>query len=345
MRPSQTSLAHLASVLGLAPSTVSRALTGSNQVSMATQARVQHMAAELRYQPNQAAAALRRGHSRTLGVLVPHLAGSFFPAVVASITEAASQVGYTVMVSQSQDDEHQEKKNLNLLLQAQVAGLLVSLASTTHDFAHFETVREAALPLVFFDRAATDVTGPRISSVVLDDYEGAYQAVTHLITEGYRRIAHFAGPLHLAIHRHRHQGYLAALHDHGLSYDENLCYVSNLTQQAGATGMQHMRSLPIPPDAIFSSSDSATVGALQFAKERQLHIPQDVALAGFSNAYFSSLTEPALTTVDQDSEHMGRVAVRRLLHLLHAEPGSLPVPPIVLSPKLLIRASSCRVSV
>lgn len=265
--------------------------------------------------------------------------------MVASITEVATQVGYTVMVSQSQDDEHQEKKNLNSLLQAQVAGLLVSLASTTHNFAHFEAVREASLPLVFFDRAAIGFTGPRISSVVLGDHEGAYQAVTHLVAEGYRRIAHFAGPLHLAIHRHRHQGYLAALHDHGLLYDDNLLYVSVLTQQAGATSMQHMRNLPVPPDAIFSSSDSATVGALQFAKEHKLRIPQDVALAGFSNAEFSSLTEPALTTVDQGSEHMGSVAVRRRLHLLHAKSGSPPVTPIVLSPKLLIRASSCRVSV
>jgi len=338
----RTSIADMARALNLAPSTVSRALTQYPDVSEATRQRVRQLAAELGYQPNQLAVALRKGSSNTLGVVVPHINGHFFPEVVEGIAEAANEAGYNVMICQSRDDTRQEKKNLELLTNAQVAGLLVSLASTTRDAAHFEALRRADVPLVFFDRALDGLTGSHISSVVIDDYAGAYAAVAHLLAEGYRHIAHFSGPLHVGIFQRRHEGYRQALHDHGLPFREELVFFSELSQQAGATGMRQLLRLSLAPDAVFSSNDLASVGALQVLKEYGLRVPADVALAGFSNAEFTTFTEPPLTTVDQCSRQMGRVAVQQLLHLLH--PGSAPGPvhPVRLSPQLLVRASSQR---
>lgn len=338
----RTSIADLAQALQLAPSTVSRALSGS-EVSEATRLRVQKMADELQYQPNPVAVALRKGHSNTLGVLVPDITGTFFPEVVDGITEAAGEAGYHVIICPSREDTHQEKKQLELLTKAQVAGLLVSLASSTHDFSHFETVRTANLPLVFFDRAVEGFTGLRISSVVVDDYAGAYAVVAHLLAEGYRRIAHFSGPLHLGIYHQRHLGYLQALRDYGQPYREELYYAAEPHQQTGAAGMAQMLQLPQRPDAVFSSSDSFTAGALLLLKERGLRIPDDVALAGFSNAEFTTLTEPPLTTVDQCGRQMGRLAVQQLLKMLQPGASATPLTPVLLSPKLLIRASSQRI--
>lgn len=332
----------MARALKLAPSTVSRALSQGAHVRAATRQRVQQLAAELRYQPNQLAVALRKGHHQALGVLVPRLTGSFFSQVVDSIAHAATQAGYQLIVCPSWEDSRQEKKSLELLLNAQVAGLLVALASTTRDLAAFEAVRAAKVPLVFFDRAAEGLTGDHISSVVVDDYAGAYAAVAHLIAEGCRRIAHLAGPPHLSPYRHRHAGYRQALHDHGLPYQEALVRLAEPDQPAGARGMRQLLALPLPPDAVFSSNDSLTAGAMLVVKERGLRIPQDVALAGFSNAEFTTLTEPPLTTVDQCSQQMGHLAVQQLLHLLHPPRDGAPLTPVQLSPQLLIRGSSRR---
>lgn len=340
--PRRISITDLARLLHLAPSTVSRALTGCTDVSEATRQRVRQLADELHYQPNQLAAALRSGHTRTLGVVVPHITGSFFSEVVDGISVAARQAGYQVLIGQSHDDAQQEKDTLAQLLHAQVAGLLVSLASTTHEFSHFEALRVAECPLVFFDRAAVEVAGPRISAVVIDDYAGAYAAVRHLIAEGCRRIAHFSGPLHIGIYQQRYQGYRAALHAHGLPYREELLHVSDLQPPTAAASMRQMLGLSSPPDAVFSAGDLATVGALQAIKAAALRVPEDVALAGFSNAEFSRLTEPPLTTVDQGSHLMGRAAVQLLLQILRTAAGGPPPPPLVLTPQLLVRASSRR---
>ncbi|MGI4869548.1 MAG: LacI family DNA-binding transcriptional regulator [Janthinobacterium lividum] len=345
MHPRRVSISDMAQTLNLAPSTVSRALAQEPHVSAATRQRVQQLAKALQYQPNQVAVALRKGHSNTLGVLVPHLTGSFFPEVVDGIIEVANQAGYNVMVCPSREDAGQEKRNLELLTNAQVAGLLVSLASGSHDVAHFEALQAARLPLVFFDRAAQELTGNHISSVVLDDYAGAYAVVAHLVAEGYRRIAHLGGPPHLGIYQQRYQGYRQALHDHSLPCLTELYHVAEPSQAAGTTAMAQLLQQPMSPDAVFSAHDSFTAGALLLLKAQGLRIPADVALAGFSNAEFTSLTEPPLTTVDQCSRQMGRLAVQQLLQLLHADANAAPLKPILLRPQLLVRASSRRVAV
>ena len=148
----RASITDLAKTLGLSPSTISRALSNHDDVSEATKVRVRQLADELHYQPNQLAAALRRGRSNTLGVLVPHITGHFFPQVVHGIATEAAKQGFNVMICQSNEDTRQEQKNIDLLMNSQVEGILVSLANSTHDFSHFEAVRQQNIPLVFFDR-------------------------------------------------------------------------------------------------------------------------------------------------------------------------------------------------
>ena len=339
----RASITDLAKALNLSASTISRALADHADVSEATKKRVRALAEELNYQPNQLAAALRRGRSNTLGVLVPHITGHFFPLVVHGIATEASKIGYNVLICQSNEDVQQERKNIDLFMNAQVEGILVSLANTTQDFRHFEAVRDQNIPLVFFDRVVEGFEGNNISAVVLDDYQGAYQVVTHLIEQGCTRIAHFTGPLHLNIHKNRHQGYLDALTAHGLPIDERLITFCEMSQKGGTQAMRKMLRLSLPPDGVFSSNDLAAVGAQQVAKSYRLRVPEDIAIVGFSNEPFTALTEPTLSSVDQGCEHMGKTAVRLLQKMIKNGPERQRAPAnIVLKPRLLVRESSQR---
>ena len=339
----RASIVDLAKTLGLSPSTISRALSDHNDVSEATKLRVRQLAAELHYQPNQLAAGLRKGRSNNLGVLVPHITGHFFPQVVHGIATEATKLGFNVVICQSNEDVRQEQKNIDLLLNSQVEGILVSLASTTHDFAHFEAVRQLNIPLVFFDRVVENFQGSNVSAVMIDDYQGAYQVVTHLIEQGCTRIAHLSGPLHLAIHKNRHQGYLDAVRAHGLPFDADLAVRCEMNLPGGVRAMRQLLKLPRRPDAVFASNDLTAVGALQVAKAHRLRVPQDVAIVGFSNEAFTALTEPRLSSVDQRCEQMGKTAVQLLQKMLKSGPNRVGPPrPIVLKPKLLVRESSRR---
>jgi len=198
-------------------------------------------------------------------------------------------------------------------------------------------VRKRDIPLVFFDRI---LEGVDVSAVVLDDYQGGYQSVKHLLDQGCRRIAHFGGPQHLNIYKNRYAGYCQALHDHNIPFEKDLVVFGDMTLEDGIRGMKQLLNLPQRPDAVFSASDFSIVGALQVLKERKLRIPFDMALSGFSNETFTSLTEPQLTSVDQHCEEMGGAAVRLLLEMVQERTRQLSPRKIVLQPQLLPRESS-----
>ncbi|UOR07394.1 LacI family transcriptional regulator [Hymenobacter aerilatus] len=310
------------------------------RISAATKQRVQELAQQMNYQPNHLAAGLRKGKSKLLGVIVPFIDGRFFAAVIKGIELAASQAGFNIIICQSNEEVGHERQNIETLLSAQVEGVLVSLSRTTHDFAHFEKVQQRGIPLVFFDRI---LLGTEVNAVLLDDYAGGFLSTEHLIEQGCRRIGHFAGPQHLGIYKNRRQGYLDALQKHGLPALDNLIvYCNTMTVDTGRQAMQQLLRLPERPDAVFSSSDAAVAGALQVVEEHGLQVPEDVALTGFSNEMFTSLTKPMLTSVDQRCEQMGEAAVQLFLQLRQEKKGSATQHHVVLEPELRVRASSLR---
>nr|WP_236018670.1 LacI family DNA-binding transcriptional regulator [Hymenobacter sp. BT559] len=329
----------MARELHISASTVSRALNGHPAISEATVKRVKALAKELGYQPNSLASGLRRGRSNMLGVVVPHIDGHFFSQVVKGIEAAASKAGYQVLICQSNEDVEHERANLETLMNAQVEGIMVSISRTTRETRHFEKVRKRDIPLVFFDRI---LEGYDVNAVVLDDRAGGYRATRHLLEQGYRRIAHFSGPQHLNIYKHRRQGYEEALREYNLPVREELIIMGDMKMEDGSAGMQQLLALPEPPDAVFSGSDFSAAGALEVLEARGLRVPQDIGLVGFSNELFSRLTAPQLTSIDQHCELMGRSATRLLLQLLdEREPHAAPRH-VVLQPDLFVRASSLR---
>jgi LacI family transcriptional regulator len=336
---SPVSMADLAKELGVSMTTVSRALSDHYSIGPATKQKVLKLAKKLNYQPNQMAAALRKGKSKLIGVIVPYIEGRFFPSVVHGIETAARKAGFSVIICQSNEDVTHERKNIETLLNAQVAGILVSLSRNTRDSKHFEKVQKRGVPLVFFDRI---LEGNNVNAVVLNDREGAYQTTKHLLEQGCRRVAHFAGLQHLNIYKNRRQGYLDALRSFDLPLDEELIVYSDMTLEKGSESMKQLLALPNPPDGVFAAGDSSILGALQLLKSRGIRVPQDIALAGFSNEGFTSITEPMLTSVDQRCEEMGQATVRLFMELVEAKGTPFYQRQVVLQPQLFIRESSLR---
>ncbi|WP_167856784.1 LacI family DNA-binding transcriptional regulator [Hymenobacter aquaticus] len=332
-------MADLARELGVSMTTISRALSDHHSIGPAMKQKVLKLAKKYNYQPNRLASALRKGKSQLIGIIVPYIEGRFFPSVVHGIETAASRAGYNVIICQSNEDVDQERRNLDILLSAQVAGILVSMSRTTLEADHFETVRGRGLPLVFFDRVPE---GDNVNAVVLDDQEGGYVSTRHLLSQGARRIAHLAGPQHLNIYKNRLQGYRQALHEAGMAPDEQLIVHTDMSQEQGAAAMRQLLALPAPPDAVFAAGDYSALGAMQEARRQGRRVPQDVSISGFSNEAFTLITEPTLTTVDQRCEEMGQAAVRLLLDVIEA--GTAPFTPrqVALRPELLVRGSSVR---
>jgi LacI family transcriptional regulator len=271
-------------------------------------------------------------------VIVPHIKGYFFPAVLNGIEKVATREGFNVLMCQSNEDVRREQRNVETFLDAQVEGILISVSATTHgEVQHFEQVSRQGIPLVFFDRVPEL---PQSMAVILDDFQGAYQAVAHLIAQGCTRVAHLAGPQHLNTSRNRYLGYREALRAHGLDYQEEWTYsLPALTHEAGRLGMQHLLALNAGLDAVFAAYAIPTVGAMEVLRDQGRRVPQDLAIACFSNDPFTAMTQPQITVIDQRPEQMGETAVRLFLQLLKRGPAYTP-PHLMLKPELVIRTSS-----
>lgn len=339
MKKDKSTIHDIARELNITASTVSRALNDNPRISAETKMSVLQTAKRLNYQPNNIAAALRNGKSRILGVIVPRIDRSFFSSAVRGIEEIANTAGYNVMICQTHENFSKEVTTVEALLNAQVDGIIASYSKGTSKFDHFEKIKEKGIPLVLFDRTNDDL---EVSQVAIDDFLGAYYATTHLIEQGYRRIAHYTNISKISIFRERLKGYREALIAHGLPFDESLVQESNLQFEDGRQCMQKLMALPEPPDAVFSASALSAMGAIHMLKQAGKRIPEDVGVVGFSDESFASLSDPQLTTVDQHSIHLGNKAAEIFLQELSQGPKAFIPKKVVLKPDLIVRQSSWR---
>jgi LacI family transcriptional regulator len=306
---SQITIKDIAKALNISASTVSRALKDHPDISRETKNAVNDLAAKLRYKPNAVALSLKNSRTNTIGVIVPELVHFFFSSVISGIEDVAYDAGYNVMVCQSNEMYSREIINAQALDSNRVEGALVSISKETHDFAHLLYLEENGIPLVFFDRAPEELD---VYKVIIDDCKAAYNATTHLIETGCKRIAHLAAPQTLGIGIQRLAGYKKALKDHGIPYREDWVIVADSFELAG-DATRNLMHLPSPPDAIFAVNDMTAVGAMKTLQRMSIAVPQKVAIIGFSAGFFSDITTPTLSSVDQHGYEMGVEAAKLLL--------------------------------
>lgn len=335
----QFTIKDLARKLGISPSTVSRALRDHPDISEATKRRVTEAAREHNYQPNQLAQSLQKKRSNTIGVIVPEIRHHFFSTVISGIEEVAYEHGFTIMVCQSHETLAREVINTQALVSNRVAGLLVAISSETTEYDHLDNVIRQGVPLVQFDRVVEEL---ETSKVTVDDYAAAYDAVCHLIKEGYRRIGHVAGQEGIALNRHRFEGYRDALRDNGLIYEEKFHLHGGYREEDGREGARQYLAMDELPEAILAINDPVAVGLFDEFKKAGVRIPEDVALVGFSDTPAAALIEPALTTVYQPAFEMGRTAAMLLMKHFSEETANILPETVVLDTKLLVRGSSRR---
>ncbi|MGY6545241.1 MAG: LacI family DNA-binding transcriptional regulator, partial [Cyclobacteriaceae bacterium] len=333
----------IARELNVSSSTVSRALKDYPGISDETKRRVKELADKLNYRPNAVALSLRKSKSFTIGVIIPEVVHFFFSTVISGIEEVAFSNGYNVILCQTNERLDREKSSIDTMLSNQIDGLLVSFSKETTEFDHFSKLMDLDFPIVFFDRLPEI---PNAVNVTVNDFEGAYQAVKHLLEQGYKRIVHLAGPSNLAISKKRKEGYLKALAEAGIEADESLiieCPGGNEKESFDVT-KQLFENEKNRPDAIFAHHDIVAAGAMMALKSLDLRIPEDVGLVGYSNWQFSSMIDPPLSTVSQPGFKIGETAITMLLEMIDKKRDykSEPVQ-VVLDTELLVRKSSVRI--
>jgi len=330
-------LTDIAKELGISASTVSRALSDHPDINAETKKNVKRLAKEYYYKPNSIAQSLKNNRTTIIGVIVPEIQHDFFSSAISGIEEVAYHSGYTIIVCQSNENFEREVVNTNVLIQQRVAGIVASISQNTKNSDHFQGVLDRGIPLVFFDRACSDI---EVSKVIIDDAKSAFDAVNHLTEKGYKKIAHFAGPKELEICKLRLKGYSEALKKAKIPYIEELICYGGLHETDGYNSMDKLLKENIIPDAIFAVNDPVAVGAFQRIKEAGLKIPSDVGIVGFSNNKITALVDPPLTTVDQPSFEMGKKAAEILVSMIENENQALKPKNIVLEAKLIVRSST-----
>ncbi|HET8736571.1 MAG TPA: LacI family DNA-binding transcriptional regulator [Pricia sp.] len=330
----------IAKTLGIDSSTVSRALNDSDRVKPATKKKIRAKARELGYTRNLLASNLRRNKSNTIGVIVPRISRHFFSSTIAGIEERAHQAGYNVIICQSLEKVERERKIVRNLIANRVDGILISIAMETQDPRHLTECFENGTPLVFFDRHVASMK--QTGKVLIDDVRGGFEATEHLIQQGCRKIGHFTAPLETEIYRNRHGGYRSALEKYNLPYDGDLVFVSKMMQEDGYRLAEKIVKEHPDVDGIFCANDFAAIGALNYLKKAGVKVPNDIALAGFSNEPTSAVIEPSLTTVDQFGTEIGRLACNLLLDYFENGNTLVNDQTIMLAPKLIVRDSTKR---
>ncbi|ELR71505.1 LacI family transcriptional regulator [Fulvivirga imtechensis AK7] len=340
MKSNQITIKDIARELDISPSTVSRALKDHPDISPKTKKQVRELAEKLNYQPNSIALSLRSSKTNTIGVVIPQIEHFFFSTVISGIEDVAYAAGYSVIVAQSNESYEREVMDTQALFNNRVDGILVSMSRETTDYKHLESLHTRGIPMVFYDRVCDSIN---CSKVVVDDFDGSYQATKHLIEQGYKRIAHLAGPYSLTMFRQRLEGYKKALEDHGLPIDENLILQENASNDETLAKelTKELMAMKNRPDAIFANTDIAALGAMITIKEYGLKIPGDIGIVGFSNWRFTALTEPTITTVSQPGFEMGQEAAHLLIREIEAKKDQVIEPETkILKTELVVRKSS-----
>lgn len=337
MKKHQVTIVDIARELNLSKSTVSRVLTGHSNVSTKARDAVLELAQKLDYQKNMLAIGLTSKKTNTIGIIVPEFSRSYFPQVIIGAQEVANEAGYNTVFSQSNETYETEVANTKVMLANQVDGILISLTRETKNYDHLKIFERKGIPIVFFNRVCNEMAVPK---VIVDDYEGAYNAVNYLIKTGRKRIAHLAGPASLRISARRLDGYKAALRKHNMNIDEELIISSDLEIAKVKIYVNHLLNLENPPDAIFAVNDPTAIETVQIIKKRGLKIPEDIAVLGFSNDYASALIAPALTTVAQPTTEIGRTAAQLLIEQINRDVSDWKAVTKILKTELIIREST-----
>ncbi len=335
----KATLKDIAKELNITVSAVSKALNNHSAMSDITKDLVKKTAKKLNYQQNKIALSLKTGKSHIIGVMIPSADKLFFGSVVHGIEKIINPMGFNLLLFQTNESREYEIKGIDTFLNANVDCIIASIAKETTDYEHYAEVKKRNIPLILFDRAE-DSLG--VHSVKIDDYWGGYNATQHLIKKGYTHIGHIAGLQHVQIFKDRFRGYQDALLANKMHCDDSLIYYGKNSIESGGDGMKHLLNNNSKIDAVFCVEDFTALGAMQVLKEQRINIPKDMGIVGFANESFGKYISPSLTTIDQQTVHMGEEAANLFIKLMDRDNIYDVIESVVLQPIIVERESSNR---
>lgn len=326
--------------MGLSTVTISKVLRGHSDISEETSKRVLKRMQELNYQPNLAARALITGRTWTIGLVVPDLLHPFFAQIAKAVSAGTRGQGYSLIITSSEEDPELEQQEIEQLLARQVDVMLIASAQWTVE--SFRRIEERNIPYILIDRC---FVGLAAYFVGVDDEAVGAIATNHLMEQGCRNIAHIRGP-ETSTALGRVAGYRSALAARQLSpLPEHIVPIGRSGDDRGEPGgydaMQKLLRANARPDGVFCFNDPIALGAMRAILDAGLRIPEDIAVVGCGNVLYSDFLRVPLTSVDQDSAAIGRIAAELALSLVGAKTSVRPRTEFI-KPKLVVRASSLR---
>lgn len=303
----------IANILNISKSTVSRAFRDSFDINPETKKKILALAKELDYEPDPIAKSLKEKKTKTIGILIPSFTIPFYATAICGIQEVVTKNGYNLLVCQSDESYHKEVDGIKTLVSSKVDGIIMSVSSETTKYDHITKIAEKGIPIVLFNRTTTL---QQFSKVKADDYGGAYRMTEYLISKGHKRIVYISGPSNLSLSYQRLSGYKDAMYVHQLAVTPDMIQESTFSMESGREAASRILKQNIKPDAIFCICDNVAFGVIQHLKERKLRIPEDIAVAGYTDEPVASLIDPPLTTVKQPIKKIGSKAAELIFKQL-----------------------------
>lgn len=299
----------IASSLGLSVSTVSRAVSGNGRVSKATKKKVVDAVKQANYTPNDVARSLRMRNGKNIGIIVTDITNSFFSSVIKGAQAISRLKGYSILLSNSDENSQFEAEALQLMLEKQISGLI--LASVGFNKNKIEHYKRLNVPIVFIDNMPESEDS--FDSVSVDNYRASYELTNKLIARGYRKIGMVTGPLNQSSGLQRMQGFENALGEHGLPCQPDWIKEGDFKMKSGQDCLEDILALAHRPDAMILGNNYMAYGAINAIRKRGLSIPRDMAVASFDVDDITSLMNPSITTMNQPAEEIGKQAIDILI--------------------------------
>lgn len=340
MKPKkEVTIYDIAQKLALSSATISRGLQNHPAINKNTRKKIQDAAKELGYRHNNFASNLRKQKTNTIGVIVHELNSNFITSVLAGIEKITTEAGYDLIITHSSESFQKEAANALNLFHKRVDGLIASLAFNTNGLEHYKPYEEKGIPVVFFDRVEENGESTK---VIIDNYKCGYEATSHLIEQGCKRIVLVTANLKRNVYAQRHKGYMDALFDHKLPYHKEHVLIKDLSEQFGVEAALQMIKMKPMPDGAFITNDFSAAVCMQTLKEHGVRIPEDIAIVGFNNDAISKIVEPQLTTINYPGKDIGEIAARNLINHLKGIANINHTNTIVVRSELIIRKSSLK---
>lgn len=304
----------IAGMLNISVSTVSKALNNHYSIGLTTKEKVQKLAKELNYTPNQAAIHFKQKKSYTIGVILPNLSDQLYSRTITGLEDYLMAKNYNVFICQSHESLNREKELVSIMQKNRVDGVIITITKDTTSFEHLKMLEEWNIPVVYLIRNPGDMECYSVNSNV---FTGAVDAVNFLVKRGHKRIAHIKGPDMLITSNERHQGYIQGIQSNHLKLDQSLIKTTDLDKKSTQEAVKQLLQLDDPPTAILTFKDAMALDAIQLIRNLELKPNKEIEFIGFGNSHvFEYLDTAPLASVEQQPYQIGAKAADMLFRLM-----------------------------